>query len=84
MLKLSFLIFIFLAVKFSNANIEISPQIVGGQNATLGQFPFVASYQRKEDRGRCDLVLIFFNIYLITFYPTAMHAEVESSMTDGS
>ena len=52
MSKTTIVILIFSLFSISTANIEIAPQIVGGRNATLGQFPFVASYQHKERRGR--------------------------------
>ncbi|XP_070507824.1 chymotrypsin-1-like [Chironomus tepperi] len=51
MLKISIIFFILFICKLSNANLELAPHIVGGQNATLGQFPFVAIYQHKERKG---------------------------------
>jgi secreted trypsin-like serine protease len=37
---------------YSCENVEISPTIVGGRNATLGQFPYMVSLQGKATPGR--------------------------------
>lgn len=53
MLKYSLLLILILSI--SNGypiNLEISPTIVNGRNAVLGQFPYMVSFQMKGHVGR--------------------------------
>ncbi|XP_070507804.1 chymotrypsin-2-like [Chironomus tepperi] len=52
MSKFSNLIIFISIFSFSYGNIEITPTIIGGRNATLGQFPYMVSLQAKRHIGR--------------------------------
>ena len=52
MLKLEFLFSLYLIFASASADVEISPTIVGGNDASPGQFPHMVSIQNAAIRGR--------------------------------
>jgi len=57
MLKLTALVLLLTISSYFCEHVEITPTIVGGRNATLGQFPYMVSLQGKATPGRSVLGL---------------------------